>query len=98
MKRTSTFAVIIGLLIGCPFADAQVGGALQSARVVLDNAKVRVIEYRSEPNGGICGVGRHSHPAHVTIVLEAARDRLTNVSGKTEESDLKVGDVYWSDG
>jgi hypothetical protein len=71
---------------------------LQSERVLLENTKVRVIEYRSQPNGNVCGVGAHSHPAHVTIVLAPARDRATTVGGKPEDTDMKVGEVYWSDG
>ncbi|MGH7682021.1 MAG: hypothetical protein ACRENN_08550 [Candidatus Eiseniibacteriota bacterium] len=71
---------------------------LQSEHVVLENARVRVIEYRSQPNGGVCGVGEHKHPAHVTIVLAAAKDRATTAGAKAEVGDMKVGDVYWSDG
>lgn len=31
-------------------------------RVVLENDKVRVLEYASEPGTGVCGVGKHWHP------------------------------------
>jgi len=55
------------------------------------------MEYASKPSGGVCGVDRHSHPAHVTIVLEAARDRATTEGGKAEVADLNVGDVFWSE-
>lgn len=71
---------------------------LATERVVLENPRVRVLEYTSKPHGDVCGVGTHSHPAHVTIVLSSAHDRATNVGGKPEDSDMKVGDVYWSDG
>ena len=71
---------------------------LQTERVVLENAKVRVLEYRSKPTGALCGVGSHSHPEHVTVVLAAARDRATRSDGKVEEGDMQPGDVYWSDG
>jgi hypothetical protein len=71
---------------------------IATERVVLENARVRVLEYTSKPHGDVCGVGTHTHPAHVTIVLSPAHDRATNVGGKPEESDMKVGDVYWSDG
>ena len=71
---------------------------LQSERVLLENDKVRVLEYVSKPSGGVCGVNRHSHPAHVTIILEGARDRMTLEGGKPEVADLKVGDVFWSEG
>ena len=89
------------MLVGALAVGATLSGArrpLQSERVVLENAKVRVIEYTSKPTGDVCGVGAHSHPAHLTIVLSAARDRVTAVGAKREEGDMKVGDVYWSDG
>jgi beta-alanine degradation protein BauB len=72
--------------------------ALDSQKVLIDNARVRVLEYRSRPAGNVCGAGEHAHPAHVTIVLSPARDRAEAVGGKTEIGDMKVGDVYWSDG
>jgi hypothetical protein len=72
--------------------------ALETDKVLLENTRVRVIEYRSRPSGGVCGAGTHAHPAHVTIVLSPARDRMTEAGGKTEIGDMKVGDVYWSDG
>lgn len=91
------FVMLIGVLAGATaiFAKTQ---PISSERVVLDNAKVRVVEYTSRSHGDVCGVGTHSHPAHLTIVLAAARDRATSVGGKPEETDMKVGDVYWSDG
>ncbi|MCI0655742.1 MAG: cytoplasmic protein [Acidobacteria bacterium] len=93
------------LFLAIPLAGALLAGAdpspgkppLQSERVLLENDKVRVLEYVSKPSGGVCGVDRHSHPAHVTIVLEAARDRMTPEGGKPEVADLKAGDVFWSE-
>src|SRR5690349_5632006 len=34
----------------------------RSYRVVLENERVRVIEYKSRPGLGVCGEGLHSHP------------------------------------
>ena len=34
----------------------------RSYRVVLENERVRVIEYKSRPGLGVCGEGMHSHP------------------------------------
>ena len=88
------------LLAGALLVSAEQGSVkapLQSERVLLENDKVRVLEYVSRPSGGVCGVDRHSHPAHVTIVLDAARDRMTPEGGKPEVADLKVGDVFWSE-
>jgi len=46
--------------------------APRSFRVVLDNDRVRVLEYRSRPGFGVCGEGMHSHPDHVTVSLTGA--------------------------
>ena len=41
----------------------------QSYRVVLENDRVRVLEFNAKPGMGVCGVGMHSHPAHLTVLL-----------------------------
>ena len=89
------FAFALG--VGVALAAGHARLALESQKVLLENARVRVLEYRSKPSGDVCGVGEHRHPAHVTIVLSPARDRMVE-NGKTEMGDMKVGDVYWSDG
>ena len=35
----------------------------RSFSVVLENDRVRVLEYKSRPGLGVCGQGMHSHPA-----------------------------------
>lgn len=85
-------------VLGFAIARAHHTAALQSERVVLENARVRVVEHTSQPRGDVCGVGSHTHGPHLTIVLSAARDRVTNAGGKPVESDMKMGDVFWSDG
>ena len=34
----------------------------RSFRVVLENERVRVLEYKSGPGLGVCGHGMHYHP------------------------------------
>jgi len=34
-------------------------------RVILENDHVKVTEYVSNPGQGACGLGKHSHPAHL---------------------------------
>ena len=41
----------------------------RSYRVLLENDRCRVLEYKSKPGLGVCGQGRHYHPAHLTIPL-----------------------------
>ena len=91
----SASVILAGATVPASTSDK---GRLEKERIVLENARVRVLEYTSKPNGDVCGVGIHSHPAHLTIVLSPARDRATTVGGKPEVADMKVGDVYWSDG
>jgi hypothetical protein len=69
----------------------------QAERIVLENPRVRVLEYTSEPGGGVCGPGEHSHPAHLTIVMAAARDREVAGGSAAQAGELKVGDVLWSE-
>ena len=89
---------VLGAAAALAAAKAQPKLALETEKVLIDNARVRVLDVRSRPTGNVCGVGEHTHPAHVTIVMSAARDKAVTVGGKTEIADMKVGDVYWSDG
>ena len=68
----------------------------KSYRVAFENDKVRVLEFRARPGSGICGVGRHSHPAHLTIVLTDAKARVTLEDGKQLVAQNKAGDMFWS--
>jgi len=67
----------------------------RSYRVVLDNDKVRVLEFVSRPGLGVCGSGVHSHPAHLTVLLTPARVRVTE-NGHTTIVENKKGDTFWS--
>jgi hypothetical protein len=64
-------------------------------RVVLENDKVRVLEYASEPGTGVCGVGKHWHPGHVTVQLTPVKVRLTPEGGGPTEIDVPAGAVFW---
>src|SRR5262252_5215692 len=66
-------------------------------RVVFENSKIRVTQYLSEPGAGVCGIGPHSHPAHLTVALSEARNHVVTSDGKTFENTLKLGDVFWSE-
>ena len=101
MRRTHwiVLGVAAAAVLGSTLAARSATHApLQGERVLLENARVRVIEYTSRPSGNVCGLGTHTHPPHLTIVLAPARDRSSVVGGKVEEGEMKFGDVYWSDG
>ena len=64
-------------------------------RVVLENEKVRVLDYTSHPNTGVCGVGRHSHPAHVTVQMTPVQVRVTEVDSKPRLIDVPAGAIFY---
>ena len=68
----------------------------RSYRVVLENEKVRVLEYRSLPGFGVCGQGKHSHPAHVTIAITDGKVKVIDDDGKMHSADAKSGSVFWA--
>jgi hypothetical protein len=69
----------------------------RSYKVVFENDRVRVLEYVSRPGLGICGRGKHSHPAHLNVLLTDAKARITLPDGKTIMGENKAGDVFWEE-
>ena len=66
-------------------------------RTVLENDKLKVVEYASAPGNDACGKGMHSHGPHLTIFLTDALIRLTTTEGKTQDYDLKAGFSLWTE-
>ena len=66
-------------------------------RVAFENDKLRVLEFVSRPRTAVCGVGKHSHPAHLTVALSDASVRVTLPDGKQILASNKLGDVFWSE-
>lgn len=69
----------------------------RSYRVVLENDRVRVLEYKSRPGLGVCGQGMHYHPAHVTVSLTGAKLKVTTPDGKATFVDVPPGEVFFSE-
>jgi beta-alanine degradation protein BauB len=94
--------MLVALLPGFVLAEsaqAQDAAMAQpsSYKVVLENDKLRALEYRARPGMGVCGQGMHSHPAHLTVVLYDGKFRHKTPDGKVTEGISKVGDVFWSE-
>jgi len=68
----------------------------RSFRVVLENERVRVLEYRSGPGLGVCGQGVHYHPDRVTVALTEAKVRVKNAEGKVAVRDIPAGHVFFA--
>ena len=71
--------------------------AENSEQVVVDNDKVRVVEFVSTPGKDVCGAGMHSHDAHLTIVLTDGKVKITTKEGESQELELKSGTSIWFD-
>lgn len=100
-RRRLLQAGLAALVADLAARDAIAQDAVQtepgSYRVVLENSKVRVLEFVSRPRTVVCGVGKHSHPPHLTVALSDARVRVTLPNGKVVEASNKPGDVFWSE-
>ncbi len=94
LRRTALTATLWLLSMRARAQDAALVQP-RSYRVLLDNAKVRVLEFISRPGLGVCGTGLHSHPEHLAVVLTSATVRVTQ-DGRTTISTAKAGDVFWS--
>ena len=70
--------------------------APRSFRVVLENERVRVLEFKSRPGFGVCGEGMHSHPDHVTVSLTGAKLKVTTADGKSKFEDVPPGTVFFA--
>ncbi len=79
-----------------PAQDARVVDP-RSYRVLLENERVRVLEYRSRPGLGVCGAGLHYHPAHVTVSLTGAKLKRTDEAGRVAFVEIKPGDVFYAE-
>ncbi|HEY3130749.1 MAG TPA: cupin domain-containing protein [Acidobacteriota bacterium] len=65
-------------------------------KVVLENKRVRVIEYDLKPG---VAMGMHSHPRdRVEITLTGGRVRVTTEDGKIQEAVEKDGNVVFQKG
>jgi hypothetical protein len=95
--RRELLALLAGLgLAGRSVAQDPTRAEPRSYKVVLENDKVRVLEYRSSPGMGVCGKGMHFHPAHVTVSLTAGKVRIKTPEGKTMIDEAPPGTVFFA--
>src|SRR5437016_13793318 len=70
--------------------------APRSYRVVLENDRVRVLEYKSRPGFGVCGEGMHSHPDHITVSLTGAKLKVTTPGRKPTFENIPAGPIFFA--
>jgi hypothetical protein len=98
MSRRDLLALALASGVPLVAAAGETGRAAEGAgrRVVLENESVRALEFVSAPSSGVCGAGRHWHPAHVTVFLTPGRVQVTRPDGSTARFERTVGDVIWA--
>ncbi len=95
MKRILTTLMLAAAL--APAARAQDPAATDpdKYRVLLDNARVRVLSYADRPGAK---TQPHHHPAFVVVALAPFKRRLTLSDGRVLMREFKAGDVLYSNG
>jgi len=98
LKRRHILALLAALGVTCrTWAQDAPTVDPRSYRVVLENDRVRVLEYKSRPGLGVCGQGMHYHPAHLTISLTGAKLKETTSDGKVSFPEIPPGTVFFSE-
>ena len=99
--RDVAFGTILGAIctgVIASLAAAPTGDPVKLSpkyyKVRLDNARVRVLEFRSMPGEK---EGMHSHPEGVVFALADATYKNTFPDGSASTHSVKQGDVEWSD-
>ena len=75
-------------------ADDAVKVAPHAYKVVVENDKVRVLEYRGAPG---VKTEMHSHPAVVAIAISGGKFKFSLPDGQTMEMELQQGHAMYMD-
>lgn len=67
----------------------------ETAKILFENKRTRVIEYHTNAGTNICGLGMHYHPPHAYIMLTDAKLRIVTPDGKEEIVEAKAGEAGW---
>ena len=68
----------LGLSV-CIFSSAMA----QESKVIVDNDKIKITQFTSNPGGDVCGAGMHSHHDHGNILMTDAKIETTYPDGST---------------
>ena len=68
-----------------------------SEKVIIDNDKMKVVEFDSMPHGNVCGAGIHHHEPHLTVLLSDAKVQITAENGESQIVEAPSGMSIWSE-
>lgn len=98
MKAISVFFLFTVLFLVCgkmSYAQEADKVAPDKVKVLFENDKVKVLDFKLKPGEE---TGMHSHHNYIVYFLVAGKMMTTMPDGKSEESEVKAGDISWSDG
>jgi len=91
-------ALVLSLLCSfTSFAQESLHNEDGSGSVLLSNDQVEVVEYIGNPQGNVCGIGKHHHDAHLTVALTEARVLITTPDGEQQTAEIQSGAAIWFD-
>lgn len=93
MHLRSTILLIAGAVAAVAAAQDPLHSDGEKYKAILDNACVRVLEYRDQPGER---TQRHAHPAFVLYALSPFKRTLTLPDGQVLTREFHRGDVMWS--
>ncbi|MBI3668258.1 MAG: cytoplasmic protein [Acidobacteria bacterium] len=88
-------ALVLVFAAGTALAQDPVKVAPNNLKVLLENDRVRVLDYHAKPGDKI---PLHSHPAYIVYAISGSgKTRFTSADGKTSEMAGTVGAATWRD-
>lgn len=88
------YFILVFLTFGEGWAQDPVKSDGDKYRVIVENERVRVLEYRDKPGDKTT---MHAHPDFVVTARSAFKRKITLPNGKTMVREFKPGEVMWSD-
>jgi len=92
MLRTVFLVVLLLASVVQVRADDAMKTDPDKYKVVLENERVRILEYRDKPGQK---TKMHTHPDFVLQALAPFKRKLTLSNGKTMTREFKAGDIAW---
>jgi len=97
MKAVVVFSFLVIALLVCGkmvYAQDAAKVAPDKVKVLLDNNKVRVLDFKFKPGEK---TGMHSHPEYILYALNGGTTKTTTSDGKVSEMTSKTGEVRWNE-
>ncbi len=73
------------------------GNKNENGKILVNNDKVKVVEFVAAPKANVCGSGMHFHKPHLTVALTDAKVLITTPDGKKQEAEIPANAALWFD-